>query len=91
LAAFFASEKNHHIFFFGPCQAGKQTSTYGGVKGSGDAISKRQAEELPPVTILLFLPIFKQMIFSLSTLTSFNIRQILMADLLLHISKSFDL
>jgi len=73
------------ILLFEPCQVCEQMLTWGGVRWCGDAISKRRAEGLPPVTILLFLLISKRMTFSLFSPKSFNIWSILMANLLLHI------
>ncbi len=81
----FASEKNLLLLSFEPCQAGEKTPTLGGVRGWGDSISKCRAKGLPPITILLFLPISKHMIFSLFPPKSVSIWPILMANLFLHI------
>jgi len=75
----FASEKNHLLFSFESCQAGEQSPSLGGVRGWGDAISKRRAEGIPPLAILLFLPISKRMTFSLFSLLTINVPVVFMA------------
>jgi hypothetical protein len=59
------------------CQAGEQTLTQGRSSGWGDAITKRWAEGLLSVAILLFLPITKQMIFCFFSPKSFSMWLIL--------------
>jgi len=81
LTAFLLRRKIIISFRLGPARPSSKERLW---VGWGDAISKRRAEGLPPVAILLLLPTFKRMIFSLFTLKSFNNWPILIADLLLY-------